>query len=117
MFLRRTGVESQAGQGVLDGAIRRGQVVVARGDQDLHVRVLGQGVAEGGGRRRVSHLGLQVPAADALAEDVIGHVALVAQLVADVVVEGGRVRGADGGQAGVEAGPAADGRAEFSMPW
>ena len=63
-ILAQDRVESQTGQGVLDGAIGGGQVVVAGGDQDLHVGVLGHGVAQGVGRRRVSHLVLEVPLAD-----------------------------------------------------
>ena len=109
-------VQSQAGQGMLDGAIGRGQVVIAGGDHDLHVGVLGHGVAKGVGRGRVAHLRLPVPAADSLAEDVVRHVALVPSSIADVVVESGSVRGRTAARLGSKLGPVGI-EPSVSIPW
>ena len=103
--LAQDGIEPEPGKGMLHRAIGRGEVEVARGDHHLHVRVLDHGGAQRVGRFRIAHLGLEVPPAHPLAKNVIRNVALVAQLGAKITVEGGRIGPADGGIAGVGAGP------------
>ena len=94
---------------VFGGEERRGEVEVARGDEQVHVRVLNEraaqrraDVGEPGGRRA------PLPALDATAKNVIRQVGLIAELGADVVVKGAGEGRADAGFARVVIGPLAD---------
>lgn len=85
-------VEVHVIQRVLGGKIGRRHVVIAAGDQQLQVRVLGEGAAQGFAGVGISVVGAPVPLRDAAAEDVILEVGLEGEFGADVVVEGRRVR-------------------------
>ena len=115
MFLQKAPDRTCRAESVCSIApVRSGQVVIARGDQDLHVRILGQCVLQLIGCGGITHLLLPIPRANSFAQDEIGDIGLVAQLGADVIVERGRVETRTPARLGSKLGLAAGG--ELSIP-
>ena len=87
------------GQRVFGGEVRRRQVEIARGHEELHVGILGQCAAQIVARVRKTFAAATGPplpgTGDAFAQNVILQVRLVAQFTPHVVVECRRVRRAD----------------------
>ena len=70
-------IESLSCKSMLDSSVWGGKVIIAGGDQDLHVRVFGHRFAQIAGRGGIAHLTLPVPSVDSFAKDVIWDVGLV----------------------------------------
>src|SRR6266545_2763293 len=84
-------------QGVIGGKMRSCEVEIAGGDEQLHVGILGKGVPEVVAGIGIAVLRFPVPLADSATQREIFQFGIETELAADIIVEGGGVGGADGG--------------------